>query len=174
MEIKMACCRVHDQSSSRLSDVTSASSGSPNRPIRSAVDYSWAFSSQSQECEASKCWRCMVSITTDVHNVSKMLHEALWKHGEVILRTTTHLTKIWKLHGCEIDKLIKRIIQNKFCCQEALQINCVCLGSSFYIFPNLRLLTWTWNSQLSNHPWTCDLKENMHSKCLAWTAYVLL
>ena len=43
--------------------------------------------SQSQELEASKCWQHMFGLATDVPNVSMKLHEALWRHHEVVLRT---------------------------------------------------------------------------------------
>ena len=73
-----------------LSDVTSASRGSPNQPIRDNQKHCSAFlnvASQSENCKPTKCWQCVFRLATDVRNVSMKLQEAFWRHCKVILRT---------------------------------------------------------------------------------------
>ena len=43
--------------------------------------------SQSQNCDASKCWRSVFGLATDDTDVSTLLLKASWRHQEVELRT---------------------------------------------------------------------------------------
>ena len=44
----------------------------------------------SLDSEASKCWRSVFRVATDVHSVSMNLHETPWRHREIILGTSYH------------------------------------------------------------------------------------
>ena len=73
-----------------LSDVTSASCGSPNQPIRRCHEIQSMFlsiSSQAKKCKASECSRTVSGLILTLHWRILKLCEASWWHCEVILKT---------------------------------------------------------------------------------------
>ena len=84
---------MHNQLGSRRSDVTSALRGSPNRPIRSMVDYLWTSGRSLRPATLRNVGEvCLVlqeMFPISPRSFMKLRGDiaASWRHREVVLRT---------------------------------------------------------------------------------------
>ena len=87
--VRWSVCRL-------LSDVPSASRGSQYQLIghnQSHQSLSMNISLQAKNCEASKCWRTVFGLATNVRRSFLKVCKALWRLCKVALRTS--FTHIW-------------------------------------------------------------------------------
>ena len=73
-----------------LSDVTSASHGSPNQAIRHSQE-DWSvfliIFLPAEKCKASQCLRTVSGLVITLRQRILKLYEALWRHCEIVLKT---------------------------------------------------------------------------------------
>ena len=80
-----------------LGDVTSPSRGSPNQPIKGNQKHRRVLlniSLQAENCEASKCWKTVFGLATNVRRSFLKVCEASCRLREVVLRTGLKFLKM--------------------------------------------------------------------------------